>query len=550
MNKRIYIQIELLIILLALAIGINFQLPALINKYVINGDARQHIYWMQQFRDSGLFRNDLLTEYANNYQPWGFIFLYYLLSFIINPIIIGKILSSILFAISSLYVFKLVKYITTNYTGFLAALIFMITPTYLNRMDGGLPRAFGYPLVIIFLYYLIKKEYLKSSLTLVLQSLFYPMIFFIGMLTYLFTFIKIENKKISLDKSIGKRKFFIYAVLISVFILCGKYILSYNPSIGTTVSRKQMVGDPAYYVGGRLPVLPISPLLRGIARTVDKGTFLSNILIKYPENILIKSGILNGNGLFFITILFLLFEIFRKKLSFHSEILFLFLSSVLMYEISNLLLLKIFLPMRYLEYSVPIISLIVYSTVIGQLITKLKDARTKKGFQIIVITLVLLNYNIREKNMGLIDMSRNKDLYEYLNSLPKDVMIAAHPYLADGIPTFARRKVFIKYELSHPYFDKYWEIIKNRTFDFFNAYYSEDLLSIYKFCEENRIDYLVVHKWHFTKEYLMSKRIYFEPFNSYVIHITKRRRNFALKDIPEEDKLFAKDDIFVIKKPF
>jgi len=546
MNRRFYMRAEFLIILLAFIIVINSQFSSLINRYVINDDVRQHIYWMQQFHDRGLFRNDLLTEYAKNYQPWGFIFLYYLFSFIADPLLISKILPIILFVLSSLYLFKLVKYLTNDYAALLAALFFMITPAYLERMSGGLPRAFASALLIIFLYYLIKREYMKSSLILLLQSLFYPMIFFVSILTYIFTFVKVRNKRISFDKSTVKNKAFICLALIAVFILGAKYTLSYNPRIGRVVSHKQMLSDPAYYAAGRYPVLPTPPLSEEISNNLSNILF-SKILMRHPENFFVKSGILN-NAIFLIAILLLGFEAARRRMFFPVEILFLFLSSVLMYKISDLVLLKLFLPARYVEYSIPIISLIVYSMAIGQLITRLKNDRTKKVFQIIVFIIVLSNYNIHKKNIGLINMSRFKDLYAYLNSLPKDVMIAANPKLADGIPTFSQRKVFINYELSHPFYDKYWETIRRRTFDFFDAYYSQDPLYIYKFCENNGIEYLVVDRRHFKKGYLANQGFYFEPFNAYVVDITKKRVNFALADISEQDKLFVKGDVFVIKK--
>ena len=546
MNKKKYMHIEFLVIFLAIALAIKYQLPVLTNYYIINDDVRQHIYWMQQFHDSDLFKNGLLTEYAKRYQPWGFIFLYYLLSFIIDPITISRILPIVLFAISSLYLFKLVEYITDSYAGFLAVLVFMITPTYMDRMLGGLPRAFGYPFMILFLYYLIKKEYLKSSLILVLQSLFYPMIFFVSAITYMLTFIKIENKKISLHKFFAKRNFFIYAMCISAFILCAKYILNRNTSIGTAVTRKQMIGDPVYYKGGRYPVLPTPPLLRELAVNVDKS-------ISFPrwpwsrKMILVKSKIVKGSLMLSIVIFLFAFGIFRRKSLLPLEIFFLFLSSVLMFIIADSLLLKLFLPSRYLKYSIPIISLIAYSIIVYLLITQLKNARVRNVLKIIVFVFVLLSYNVKQ-NFRFADMSRYKDLYKYLNSLPKDVMIAAPPRLADGIPAFAQRKVFINYELSHPFYGKYWEVIKERTVKFFNAYYSEDPLFIYNFCEENNIDYLVVSKSQFTKRYIMRDNIYIAPFSAYIRDIAKSRRNFVLKHIPEKNKLFIKGDTFVIKK--
>jgi len=219
-----------------------------------------------------------------------------------------------------------------------------------------------------------------------------------------------------------------------------------------------------------------------------------------------------------------------------------------MYIMADLFLFKLFLPNRYLKYSLPLISLVICTIAIGQLIIKIKRVRIKKAVLILILILIFPNaISNLEEEIGFIDMSENKSLYIYLNSLPKETMIAAHPRLADGIPTFAQRKVFIKYELSHAAFDNYWKTIKKRTFDFFDAYYSEDPSFIYEFCEQNGIDYLVINKEHFTEKYLGGD-IYFEPFNTYVKNITRKRKKFLLDNIPEEDKLFTTNNIFVIKK--
>ena len=545
--KSTHTRIEFVIIILAIGIGVMSQLPSFLNRYIINDDVRQHVYWMQQFRDSGLFKNDLLTVYAKNYQPWGFIALYYVFSFMIDPMIISKIIPIVLFVVSSLYLFKLVREMTNNYTGFLAASIFMAAPIYLHRMVGGPPRAFGYPLLIIFLYYLIKKEYLKSSLVLILQCLFYPIVFLLSMLTYLFTFIKMQHKKIFFDKPVTKRKYFIIAIIICSFILCGKYVISYNPPIGKVVTKEQMVGNPEYYSKGRFGLLPTPPVLQSIKQYLKKGMVFSQIFDKPAKMVAINLGGLNSKIIFLIMLLFLAIEIVRKKLLLPIEMILLFLSAILMHIISVFFLFRLAFPSRYLQYPLPLISLIICTIAIGQLVIKIKSARIKRTFQILILILVFLNID-HQYSVSLINMSDKKDLYNYLNSLPKETMIVAHPRLADGIPTFAQRKVFIKYELSHPIFDNYWKTIKKRTVDFFDAYYSENSLFIYAFCKQNGIDYFVVDKKHFTEKYLKHGRIYFEPFNTYVKNITEKRKNFALDNIPEEDKLFVTNDIFVIKK--
>ena len=50
-----------------------------------------------------------------------------------------------------------------------------------------------------------------------------------------------------------------------------------------------------------------------------------------------------------------------------------------------------------------------------------------------------------------------------------------------------------------------------------------------------------VNKW------INDGKIYFEPFNTYILNIIDKRNNFALTNIHDKDKIFQKNTIFVIK---
>jgi hypothetical protein len=562
MIRTNYIKIELLVILLALAAGIYSQSSALVNKYVINDDAMQHIYWMRQFQNQGLFNNDLLTENARYFLPWGFVFLYRAASYLIDPLIVSKFLSLILFPISAMYVYKLLKQIAnSNYTGFIGAVIFIITATFYKLMIGGHPRAFGFPLLIIFFYYLVRKQYLGAAIVMILQSLLYPVVFLLSTVTYLCTFIKIREKKIYFDKVYSKIWFFILATLIGCSLLISEYIISYNHQLGTMVSRQEVLDHPVFYQKGRFEVLPISPLLSQIKYNLKESIFGYRMVEYFKENIINSEAVRRYEGIIepfrpdisvtnevaLIFFVFLLLVGIRKKISFPPEIYYLFLSGILWYWISDYLLFKLYRPERYLQYSVRIIGLIFFSVVIGRLIGDIKNSSLKKFLKIATIVLVLLFFHVN-KNLALVDLSQNKELYEYLSNLPEDIVIAAHPCLADGIPIFTQKKVFINFELSNPWYNKYWEIVKKRTFDFFNAYYSEKPRPIYEFCNKNGIDYLVVDKKHFQEGYLTDEKVYFEPFQRYISNLLKNRKHFILPNMEEQYLLFQKSGITVIGK--
>jgi len=531
--------------MMALAIGAISQWPSFFNPFIIIDDVRQHVYWMQQFQNSNLFQNDLMTEYAKNYQPWGFVIFYYIFSFIIDPMVLSKILPVLLFAVSSVYLFRLVQHIAGNFAALLASFIFMMTPIYLDRMVGGLPRAFGYPLILIFLFYLIKRDHLKTAIILVLQCLFYPLIFMLAAGTCFLSLIKIQGRKIHFEKNPIKIRYFILSAILSLSILGGKYLISHNPQIGSIVTRQEMIGKSEFYSEGRFSILPTPPIYPEIRSNLIQGiSFSEKIFGSKTAKAFMDSRFLEV--LLCFGLLFLIIEVKRKKLQVPVEILFLFISAILMYVIADLLLFHFFLPIRYLKYAVPWLGIIFCSLIIGQVILKIKNDRIKKGIQICLFILMFSVVKI-PVGLGLINMSQYQGLYGFLQDLPEDSMIAAHPDLADGIPTFSQKKVFINYELSHCVFDNYWKTMKKRTLDFFTAYYSEDPLFVEQFCQENGIDYLIVDQQHFTKQYLREARIHFEPFNTYVKKLTQDRENFILNQFPEKYKIYSDKHIFVIK---
>ena len=541
--------LKVLVVVLALLAGLYYYGPALTNKYIIADDARICLYWVPMFQDGELFQNDLLTEYAKMHSPWGYSLLFYLVSFLFDPIISGSVVAILLIAMMSFYMFKLVEHIAGRYAGFLAAVCTMTTPLYIGRMAGGFPRAFGYVFVVMFLYYLVKKEYLKSSVAMILQALFYPMVFTVSFCTYLMTFIPslkdIKNFKVSRSQLI--------CLLVTVFVCGGmlfcKYEFFVDSSMGRAFDKSEMINQPEFYRGiGRWGVsLPIAPVLRETEKNFMAGSIISEKLALYANRIPLAGDVAKSRVILGVFLLFLIFEILRKRIAFPREILLLLLASMLMYKVADLFLFKLYLPVKYVKNSVPLIAPVVFSVVIAHVLSKIKAKQWRVVGQVAVVLLVLLNAKI-DKSAYLIDESQNKALYHYLATLPKDALIAAHPLLADSIPTFSLRKVFINYETSNPIYNKYWETIKRRTFEFFNAYYSENPADIYRFCEKNGIDYLVVDRRHFLKVYLARKGFYFQPFNRFVSSITQQRNNFVLPRVPVALRGFEEGSIFVIHK--
>ena len=82
---------------LSLAVAIGCALPALFQAfsgpYVVQDDARQHVFWMQRWLHPDRFPNDLMADYFQSVAPWGYQGLYRLGSILgLDPMVFNKLL--------------------------------------------------------------------------------------------------------------------------------------------------------------------------------------------------------------------------------------------------------------------------------------------------------------------------------------------------------------------------------------------------------------------------------------------------------------------------
>ena len=146
------------------------------SEYVVQDDARQHVFWMQRFLDPQLFPNDLITNYFQSVAPAGYTAFYQLFAqFGINPLLLNKFLPILLGLITTGYCFGCaVQILPVPFSGFVASLLLNQNLWMKDDLVSATPRAFFYPLFTAFLYYLLRRSLLPAGATIVLLGLFYP----------------------------------------------------------------------------------------------------------------------------------------------------------------------------------------------------------------------------------------------------------------------------------------------------------------------------------------------------------------------------------------
>ena len=572
--------IHLLYVLVAAsAVYVFAHWPALTNPYVINDDARQQIFWMQQWVDPELYQNDLLTEYAKNYVPWGVQAIYAAVAPLINPVQFTKILTGLLFVITAGFLFGMGLQFRDDLTPIFIGCTFCFMGGFMDKISGGLSQSFGFPLLAAYLFFLGRNNLVAAGAVLFLQSLLNPYIFLLCVVThgmYLaynigkivlprfggrsisdgrFPTSNVPNQRATLKegeagycssimselRASSMKPMTILASGLLVTAGCVLVLLKYalySPSeFGALVTWADMVGQIEYTAAGRYQIMPIPPMFYEVIRP-----WIFNL--PFTTWGPLPAWILACLGLGVIV-----FSLIRGKWNLDLRSGFrvfgyLFAASLLLYLAACVFIFRLFVPSRYIEFSINVF----YCVAIGACIRVALGAAVPKSIAFpVASTLLVILAALALYRVGIYDYSSDAALYRFVQSTPKTSLMAGPPDLMDNVLTFGRRKAFVTYELSHTWYTRYWEVIKKRTFDFFRAYYAEDPAEVREFCRKNGIDYLIVRDKDFSRDLLKKTQIHFEPFDAYIKNLVNSRSHFAVLDRKAFPPIYEAGGIRVIE---
>jgi hypothetical protein len=145
------------------------------HPWVFQQDAEIHEFWMRRFQDAALFRDPLTNAFVDSgYQPEGFRLLYWLASHLIDPVAFGEILPFVLQPLSVWLIFRIVRAHTEwRPAAWIAAVLFLV-PWEVLRFSGGHPRAFAQPILLLAVFFVLRRQNLAAAVVPPLGILLYP----------------------------------------------------------------------------------------------------------------------------------------------------------------------------------------------------------------------------------------------------------------------------------------------------------------------------------------------------------------------------------------
>ncbi|MEQ9671975.1 hypothetical protein [Coleofasciculus sp. G2-EDA-02] len=466
------------------------------SPYIVQDDARQHIFWMQRYLDPQLFPNDTIADYFQSVVPIGYKTLYQLIANLgIAPLTLSKLLPLILTLITTVYAFALtLQLLPIPIAGFITSLLVNQTLWMRDDLVSATPRAFVYPLLLGFWYYLIRRSLIPSLGAIALQGWFYPQTVLISSGVLILQLGKWQGGTLKLSRE-KKDYYFCAAGLVVAFLVMLPYAITtseFEPIITATQAKEMRefwAGGRARFFtdnfwdfwlnGDRSGILPRRQSLPILLYGAFLLPFLGKIPKRFPLTTQVNSGII------------LLPQIIIVSLT--------------LFFTAHLLLFQLHLPSRYTEHTLrlllPIATGIALTILCQGLFQKTKILAISFA-TILAGILIFYPLLVTDFPKTAYEIGTAPELYQFFTHQPQDSRIASLSPEADNLPTFSHRSILVSWEYAIPYHLGYYIPLRQRAIDLIRAQYSPDLNEIKAFIQNHNIDFWLIDQSAFTPDYI------------------------------------------------
>lgn len=471
---------------------------AFAGDYIVQDDARQHVFWMQRYLDPALFPGDRIADYFQSVAPYGYKALYrILMAGDISPWWIHKLLPLVLGLISTCYCFGIaMQILPVPMAGFLATLLLNQSLWMKDDLISATPRAFVYPVFLAFLFYLLRRSLLGTALAAVLVGLFYPQysLIVIGLLVLKLLRWQPSPTATNWTRYVPVRLvsdrpgYWIYGVALGLSIAILALYASSNSDFDPVISATSTREWPELLPGGRSTFFYPNPL--EFYFTGQRSGLLDVGLVR-PASLLFAlalPALLKWRANFPLT------ARLTKKLWLLPQILGV---SVFWFIAAHATLFRLHLPTRYTEHTWRIVFALAAAIALAILVDRLFQSweptqpPTPVAIQwggmflmgAIAVLIVIYPRFVVDFPSTKYKVGEAPELYEFVRQQPLNTLVASLSEEADNLPSFSQRSILVGREYAIPYHWGYYGEFRDRATALINAQYTPELQAVKDFIE-------------------------------------------------------------------
>lgn len=504
-HRRAWLCLSLLFSVYYAGIGIERGFGS---KYVIQDDARSHVFWMQRYIDPELFQNDLIADYYSSIAPPGYTLIYKAAAALgISPLVLHKILPMALGILTAAFCFGIsMQLLRLPAVAFVASLLLSQSLWMRDALISGTPRAFSHPLLLAFLYYLLLGAWPLCLLSVALLGLFYPSFSLIAMAILALRLLRWENKRLHLSRN--KADYLVFASAAIVTLIVGLIYYFKSSQFGPVVTASEAKASAEFLQGGRIAFFHesflrfwitgqhsgmISPPLFSPA-ALAFGLLLP-VLLLYPNR----------------------FPLVRQISASINLLPVMLIASLGLFFAAHLVIFRLHLPTRYTMHTLRIVlslsAALALIVLLDALLDWAKSASNKRRQLFAAGVIAAIAIAIVSYPAFLDDFPKTRyvsgskpSLYEFFSNQPKDALIASLEPEADNLPSFSARSILIGREYALPFHKNYYDRIRARALDLIAAQYTPDASELQSFIRKYEVDFFLIDRNAFAQDYLAKNR--------------------------------------------
>lgn len=465
------------------------------SPYMVQDDARQHVFWMWRFIDPDLFPADLIADYFESVAPAAYTLLYRgLIGLGLTPLLLSKLIPPVLALLTSALAYRLcLQLLPIPFASALAALLTNQLIWAHDDIASASPRAFMLPIFLAFLHSLLKRQIGGCLAMMLLQGLFYPQYVFVFSGLLLLQLVHWHDGKVAWVRD---RHLWLLSLsgLVTAFMVLLPFALS-TSEYGPVITRQEALRLPDFFPGGRSVFFAgdsfqfwIMGMRSGLLPTfkpplIGFGLALP-FLLRYPNRFPLVQRLQNLRLLVQLPLV-----------------------AIALFFAAHFLLFRLHLPSRYSGYTLRFTLLLAATCSLVVLLDaalrflQRHDSLWRWG-AIALVSLLLLVYPLYDPPYPKTNYSEGKlpEIYQFLSQQPKDSRLASLLREVDTIPIFSHRPIIVSREYSIPYHVGYANQMRQRAIDLITAQYARHPAPIERAIRTYDIDYWLIDHSSFKPE--------------------------------------------------
>lgn len=431
----------------------------------------------------------------------------------------------------------------------LLGFLMLRTDNIVENMAGGLQRAFGYPLMALWLAGALSRRPIARGASLLLASATYPTIMALLLgaegLFRLWQGVRFRSPAF-------RRSLLRFAVLA----LCCYAVVSVDnaflkPRRGRLPTVRETLADPAFQHGGRTEKVPFAPpwkTMRIYLATAFNPNSDSTYFHppRWPRR-------LRQWGPFAWIVAAGLLPLWRRSPS-PTAAFSILLASPILYGLARRFAFRLlYIPERYLQYGMTMFPLALAISSIGLLWPRDRHRARRATHRNLAATafmaaLLFWGGDGIQRDAGMrLNGRREWPLWEFLRTLPADSRIAGHPFDTESVPFWTALSITPGAEQLLPWLDESWKRNKALTERTLRALYATNRNEVLAFCRAEGITHLLLHDDRYGKKFVRNAQL-FKPFDATLRELLngRRKEELALANPPPAAVVFHWRDYRVV----